>query len=358
MPVFAGEAPTLLTPSNNSTVTSSRLGWQTPSYSLYSSNPYRIQVDDDPFFSTLNKDYYTNNTYYTPTLSFGTWNWRAKAKDASGVWSEWSNIWSFVLTNSTPSPSPIQSQSPTPIPSSTSTIVQSTSSFTISNVPSQINSDQSFNVSVNLSLPSNPNTNFYLKGAFKKTDSSNYFGFTKVSESWVKNGSSYSDQYLITTDSSGNWSGNLEIRPDPDDSGFTGSDDYLFKVGRYISSGSGPTWSNESTITITATENSDQDSTSTSTSDTPFSTTNPSTPSVKTTINTSIQPKNYDKIIYHIASVAAATASATPSAIEVKNQRQTNPFLWIGLIFIFAGVGLLGYIYIKYNAKIHFPFGK
>jgi len=41
--------------------------------------------------------------------------------------------------------------------------------------------------------------------------------------------------------------------PDTDDSGFTGSSDYMFKVGRYSETGSGPTWSNPITVTITDT---------------------------------------------------------------------------------------------------------
>lgn len=257
------------------------------------------------------------------------------------------------VSTSTPSPTPTLTPSPTPTPTSSTT--QSTSSFTISNIPSQIDSDQSFNVSINLTLPDNPSTNFYLKGAFKKADGSNYFGQTKVSGNWVKNSSTYSNQYLITTNSSGNWSGNLEIQPDTDDSGYTGSNDYTFKVGKYTSAGSGPAWSNESTIKIISTESSDPAST-TSTSNNPSATTNPSasSQSVKSQAITSSQPKTYDRLVYRIASVAAATASATPSAkVEVSNQKQTNPIVWVGLIFVFAGAGLIGYIYLKRNAKIH-----
>jgi len=356
-PVIAGEPPTQISPSNNSTVSSSTLNWQAPSYQLYSPNPYRVQVDDDSTFSSLNKDYYTNNTYYTPTLNPGTWFWRIKAKDISGTWSDWSATWSFILATSMPSSSPTPSVPPNQSPSSTpppSSVSQPTSSFVISNTPSQIDSDQSFNVSISLSLPDSHNTDLYLKGAFKKPDSSNYFGQTKVSGSWVKNGSSYSSQYPITTDSSGNWSGNLEIQPDSDDSGFTGTGDYIFKVGRYTSSGSGPTWSNESTIKIISLGNNDQDSVSTNS---PSSTTNPSTSpsSVKTKTTSSSQSKSYDTLVYRSASVAGASASAIPeSKIEVKNQKQTNPMVWIGLIFIFAGIGSIGYIYLKKNGKIPF----
>ena len=69
----------------------------------------------------------------------------------------------------------------------------------------------------------------------------------------------------------------------------------------------------------------------------------------------STQPKSYDKLVYRIASVAGATTSATPSAeTKVRNQKQINLIVWIGLIFIFAGAGSIGYIYLKKNAKIPF----
>lgn len=305
---MAGE-PTILTePSNNSTVTSSKLQWQAPSYTLYPNNPYRIQVDDNPSFpsSTINKDYYTKNTYYTPTLNIGTWHWRVKVKDLSGTWSDWSSIWSFTLSESvaspTPSSTPIQTPSPTPI---TNTV----SSFTISNIPSQVNSDQSFSISINLSLPNNPNSSFYLKGAFKKSDSSNYFGLTKVSNSWIKNNSAHSNQFPITTDSSGNWSGSLEVKPNTEDSGFNGSGDYIFKVGRYSATGSGPTWGNESNINITLTAQTAEETTNipTSESSQAFGIAD-SAPTNKPQVNLSKSAKN-SKIDYPIASVAAATST-------------------------------------------------
>lgn len=360
--IFANDPPTLSNPSNNSTVTSSTLNWQTPSYSLYNSSPYRVQVDNDSGFGSVNKDYYTSNTHYSPSLSKGTWYWRVKAKDTAGTWSNWSSIWSFILADSTssPTPTPTATSTPTPTPSLSPTSTPSnspTSSFTISNVPSQINSDQSFNVSANLSLPNNPNTLFYLKGAFKKSDGSNYFGLTKVSGNWPKNGSTYSNQFPITTDPSGNWSGNLEVKPDKEDSGFTGTSDYIFKVGRYTSSGSGPTWSNEVTINIVSTNvNTDQGSpdqtinTTSSSSTSPDSAKSQTIPTSQTTSNSRVTSK--PKINYQVATIAgissSSTQAATPSSkVEVKNQKQINPFLLVGIGLVFAGAGSLGYIYLK-----------
>lgn len=348
--IFAGDPPQLSSPSNNSSVFSSALNWQAPSYELYSSNPYRVQVDDDSSFpsSSINKDYYTKNTYYGPVLDAGIWYWRVKAKDSSGNWSDWSSVWSFTLGGSTSTPTP--TASPTPSPTTTPSAAGSsttTSSFSISNSPSQINSDQSFTTLVNLSLPNNPNTIFYLKGAFKKSDSSNYFGQTKVSGSWIKNGSTYSSQLSITTDTSGNWSGNVEIMPDSEDSGFTDSGDYTFKIARYTSSGSGPTWSNESIISITGSKSTSTTQNSSNPTTKPTNTSKPSI--IPQRITTQATTTAITKSNYQIASVAGISSSSAspPAKVEVKNQQQLNLAIWIGSILIFAGSSCLGYIYWK-----------
>lgn len=350
--VFAGEPPVQVNPSNGSITNSPTLIWQAPVYPLYSDgNPYRVQVDDDSNFASINRDRYKTSTSYSPEdLNEGTWYWRIKAKDASGTWSDWSAVWSFTLTTSTPTPIPTQTPISTPSPTPSSS-TQSTSSFLVSNIPSQINSDESFNISITLSLPENPNTNFYFKGAFKKPDGSNYFGLTKVSGSWIKNGSSYSSQYQITTDSSGNWSGNLEVQPDSGDSGFTGTDNYIFKVGRYTSAGSGPTWSNELTVNIIANSQSASPTTTKSPSPSPLTSLTPAS-SNKTAASL---PKSSSKPAFKIASiagVATATESSPESAPVVRGQKQINPVIWVGLVFILIGAGSIGYIYFKKNGKI------
>ena len=352
-PVLAGNPPTQTSPTNNSTVSSSTLNWQTPAYPVCATySAYRIQVDDDPSFpgSSIYRNVYTGNTYYSPQLSPGIWYWRVMARDEScNNWSDWSSVWSFTLSTESPSPTPNPPLSPSPSPAPSTT--QQSTSFNILNVPSQINSDQQFNITVNLSLPSNPNTTFYLKGAFKKPDGSNYFGETFVSGSFVKNSSSFTNQHQITTDSSGNWSGILEVRSDDSDSGFTGTADYIFKVGRYTGSGSGPTWSNESTIKIISAENQPEGTTTASSP----ATSPISSPSTKTEGTSFIRAKNSGKLTYRIASVAAATTAASPlkkeTKVDIKSQKQTNPALWAGLILIIAGVSSIGYIYYK-NGKI------
>lgn len=361
-PAIAGEPPIQTNPENNSTVSSPALNWQTPAYSLYSTgSPYRVQIDDDPNFTSVNKDRYKITNSYSPEdLSEATWYWRVKAKDASGIWSDWSAIWSFVLTTAS-SPAPIPTPTPTPTSSSTSPSSPNppiSSSFTISNIPSQIDSGQSFSVPVSITLPNNRNTVYFLSGAFKKADGTRYFGLTKINSSWIKyDGANYLNQYKITTGDSGNWTGTLEVKPDTQDTDYKGSGDYIFKVGRYTSSGSGPTWSNEATIKIISTDSDQGDNTPIKSSSPAINpTTKPASVKIKPT--TSPQPKSYDRLVYHIASVAGASTGTSTSAtisaafasesakVEVKNQRQMNPLIWVGLIFIFAGAGSIGYIYL------------
>lgn len=361
-PVFAGDPPTLISPVNNSQLSAiPSFSWQAVTGSV----EYNILIDNEPTVTSpyAKNPYYPTNPSYSPrTLDPGTYYWKVKAKDSSGNWSIWSDIWSFTLTSATPLPTPTISSTPTAVPTATPTSQANLSTFIISNLPSQLNSNESFNASINLSLADYPNTNFYLKGAFKKEGGSNYFGFTKVTGNWIKNSNSYTDQYLITTNSSGNWSGNLEVKPDSSDSGFSGTDNYIFKVGRYTATGSGPAWSNDLIIKIIAAKDNESNSISTSTptsipSVKPSSSTSP--PLFKITISSKqpLSQRSLDTSVYRTASVAGATSSASisaaPTKTNVKTGKQTNPLIWIGLIFILIGIGTIGYIYFKKNAKIY-----
>lgn len=274
----------------------------------------------------------------------GTYNLRIRRYTQSGNYTpNESNIVSLNvnLTSSTPTPS--STSNPSPTSSSPSSL------FSISNTPSQVNSDQSFNVTVNLNLPNDPNTNFFLKGAFKKSDSSNYFGLTKVEGIWVKNSVSYTNQYKITTDSSGNWSGTLEVKVDMDDSGFTGSGDYIFKVGRYKQSDNpSVVWSNESDVNITAAQSTPSPSSAPKPSSPPNSSNNSPTSSKSNLTKTASTPKFSSQTASIAGVIISATPSATPaSSPSIKNQKQSNPLLWLGGIFVIIGLGLLSFLIFK-----------
>lgn len=332
---IASEPPQLLSPPNESEVTSSKVTWQIPSYSLYPNSPYNIEVDNNPDFSSPEKDYSTNNTSYSPQLNPGLWYWRVRAKDSQGSWSNFSSSWSFTLQTETPKPTSTSAPTSNEKPSSDT---KPYSQFTISSIPSEINSNESFEVEIVLELPSNPNSFFYLKGAFKGKDSSNYFGQTFVSNSWVKNNAKYSEQLKITTDRSGKYSEKIKIMPDSEDSGFDGSEDYIFKVARYTSTGSGPTWSNEKQIKIikvlSKTTQDNEPSITTSTTPKPTLTTKLAS---ATKAATSIAEVNQSTISPQIAGIATDTPE-----VEIESQRSIN--WWAiggGVVFLLIGVGLV-----------------
>lgn len=243
--------------------------------------------------------------------------------------------------------SPTQTLTPTQTstPTATPTPTTSQSQFTISNIPPQINSDQSFKVNVNLSLPSNPNTVYYIKGAFKKTGGARYFGLTKKDNNWVEYGDDNSDQYKITTDSSGNYSGDLEVKPDTLDKDYKGAGDYNFKVGRFPEGGD--KWSNEVTLNI-------KDSSSPTNSSTPIPTKTPTKAPSPTPKLTSKSTPSLTKT----ASVAGTFTTVTPTSPEtptvtqnppIKSENKMNFLTILGIIFIIAGLGASVFLYFKYK---------
>ncbi|HYK08114.1 MAG TPA: hypothetical protein VEW42_01290 [Candidatus Eisenbacteria bacterium] len=70
----------------------------------------------------------------------------------------------------------------------------------------------------------------YIKGAFYKDGTSNYFGFTNNNGNWVKNGDSTTSQRQIVIN---NWDEDIVVKSDFDDSGYTGSGAYKVKIGFY-----------------------------------------------------------------------------------------------------------------------------
>jgi hypothetical protein len=76
----------------------------------------------------------------------------------------------------------------------------------------------------------------YLKGAFYKDGSTNYFGITKNGDTWIKNSATATDQRLVEV---GSWNNLVSVKMDPSDSGFNGNGDYKFKLGFYYITGGG-----------------------------------------------------------------------------------------------------------------------
>lgn len=251
--VSAISAPVLKSPPDNSSEDKTpKLIWEFNGECITDGSCFRIEIDNNSDFSSLEKSSYTNSLSYSPQgLSQQSYFWRVKAKDTSQKWSEWSSVFKFNVGsgNSTPTSPPSISPSLKP-DSSPSSENKNDSKFEIKDLKGEINSDEEVEVSVSFSEPQKPNTSFHIKGAFRQGDSINYFGETFFDGEWSKNNAAYSRQFLVQTDQEGKWEGKIKVRPDSLDSGFKGSGDYHFKVGRYTSSGNGPIWSNELSLKI------------------------------------------------------------------------------------------------------------
>lgn len=188
----------------------------------------------------------------------------------------------------------------------------------------QISDTDSLDVDVTINLSaSSADKTYYLRGAFYKSGSTQYFGFTQNNSGTYYNGpySSDCDQlYKITTDANGDWQGTIKAKPDASDSGFEGTGDYLFKVGRYTES-CNLTWADSNPINIqiqataTPTPEPTPDEPSPTATPTPSPTPKPTpTPTPKATPKSSL----------------AATKSASPSASPQVLGEQTRSLIASG----------------------------
>lgn len=346
----ATDPPTLLSPADNSIVEKSpKLSWEYTGGCVQSGSCFRVEVDNSDDFSAPEKSTYTNNYSYSPQgLAEGSWNWRVKAKDEAQKWSEWSKVFKFrIQTGSAASPQPSLSETPTSQPSpSTAAFQKSENSFSVKDIPGEINSNQEFEPLITLTLPNNPNEVFYLKGAFKKEGSSNYFGQT-YSAGWIGNSEKYSKQLKITTSTAGNWEGKIKVKPDMDDSGFQGSGSYIFKVARYSDSGSGPTWSNELSLRINAVDTPVQ-SPSTEPEEEISEKENEKIDITASLVNS--PEKNYEIQIASVAGEATISNNTPLEETKVLGEKNINWYLVISGMGIFlSGAAFAFYKIKKYN---------
>lgn len=116
----------------------------------------------------------------------------------------------------------------------------STSSFAARSLAISANKDSLFGdeevtVTASASGFTNEET-IYVKGAFYQEGSTNYFGYTKNGESWIKNGDSTLSQKSIKI---GEWDGSVVVKSDFSDSGYSGEGGYKFKIGFYYTTSGG-----------------------------------------------------------------------------------------------------------------------
>ncbi|MFC1646923.1 hypothetical protein ACFL1A_01435 [Patescibacteria group bacterium] len=108
---------------------------------------------------------------------------------------------------------------------------------------SQLSSpDDEFVANINININTADGTQYYLRGVFFVIGTTNYCGYTWSGTDWYKgpitSGEGWKNFLPITINES-SWSGQLKAKVDTDDSGCKETGEYIFKVQRYTTSGSG-----------------------------------------------------------------------------------------------------------------------
>jgi len=211
----------------------------------------------------------------------------------------------------------------------------------------------------------------YIKGSFYQNGTSNYFGFTKNGDTWIKNGESIASQRQIKI---GEWGGELIVKSDFSDSGYKGEGGYKLKLGFYYTTSGGNlssvNWSsnildiniNEPDPTPTPTPTSVPANTPTPTNKltpTPTPTKTPTPTSKPTSSMSGIQDSATESSeeILGKNSVSAENEIVTPSPTPItkilSSQFSKTPFLLIiGGVLIFVICGILSYL--KFKGKMPF----
>lgn len=107
--------------------------------------------------------------------------------------------------------------------------IYATRSLSISSSATSLTSEETLTINT---VPADftPGETIYIKAAFHKSGSDNYFGFTQKNSDWIKNSETTINQRSIII---GSWDQNLVSKSDFTDSGFQGNGEYLLKVGYY-----------------------------------------------------------------------------------------------------------------------------
>src|SRR3990167_1002019 len=247
----------------------------------------------------------------------------------------------------------------------------SAATFTFEGSLAEIHDDESFTINVLLSIASSKGKSYYIRPGFfqpEKTPRS-YFGYIKDNAGDWANGGSPIDKtqfYKITMNDNNEWVGSLIIKADLEASGFNGSGNYNFIIGRYTESGSTVNWCDgDSTPCSTSIITINQAPTPTSTpTPTPTSLPAPTktptpTPSRTPTpiLRSSLSPAPEEVLgesteTGEIVS-ATDTESSNEDALASNKSKSTNNnwfqkfFIWIGGILLIACAILSFRVYIK-----------
>lgn len=196
----------------------------------------------------------------------------------------------------------------------------------------------------------------YIKGAFYKEGSTNYFGYTKKDSTWIKNGETTTSQKSIVV---GSWDGKLDVKSDFADSGYQGEGDYKFKVGFYYTTSGGNlfsvNWSdnvlsmviNEPNYTSTPTPSPANTPTPTSTPKPTATHTPTPTPTKAATPTVTIEPTSDDVLPTAILGESTSlenTPSPTTAVKNISGSPNPLPAILIGIGTILLAVcGILAF---------------
>lgn len=228
-------------------------------------------------------------------------------------------------------------------------------SLTLEADKSQITVDEGYPVNLKLSINVPDGTIYYLRGVFYQGGTTNYCGYTWNGASWFNGPYTTNNgwQNLLPIEiKNSSWSGQLQAKIDPSDSGCSSSGTYSFKVERFTASGSG-SWDsqNEQTLTViiptpTPTPNPTPTPTDSPTN-TPVPTSIPTKmPTLKPTLKVLAQTiSSRSAIASTTAMVLGAQTRATPPPVPKKLVQKKSfdviPLLTIGsgmLILICCGI--------------------
>lgn len=209
----------------------------------------------------------------------------------------------------------------------------------------------------------------YIKGAFFQDGSTNYFGYTKSDDSWIKNSETATKQRRVKI---GEWDGKIIVKGDFSDTGFHENGSYKFKVGFYYTTTDGDpssvNWSsNILDFNLTEPEPSPTPQSSPSPSPSPTPTTSSSTttakkspspsPKVSPKVSPSPSPSQSPQVLaekkditdgFNNLANSGALNSPSPEALTYYGSYTKNfSLILAGAGAIFIGLSFIFYLWYK-----------
>lgn len=188
-----------------------------------------------------------------------------------------------------------------------------------------------------------------IKGAFYQDGATNYFGYTKSGDTWIKNSDPTANQLSVNI---GSWDKTVHIKTDFSDSGYKGEGDYKFKIGFYYTTSGGNlstiNWSsNILTVTINEPDPTPMVTPISTPTSTPTLTPQPTSTKAPTPIPTKTatptpNPIITDTPIAEILGEQTIEPSSTPTPISISKTQEINKPRILAVILIGFGILTIG----------------